>query len=271
MKIKNLILIVFVLISLSSKVNSQSGFELGGWIGISNYSGELSSGYNLANSGVAGGGNLRFLFNDRLSLKTSLNYARVGASDANSSNSFNKKRNLSFKSNIFDLTNQFEFNFIPYVHGSEDFFSPYILTGFSIFYYNPKAEYEGKWYSLRELGTEGQSLGEEYFQFSSALVVGGGFKWDISTVLSMNIEMSYRFLFTDYLDDVSTVYPNIRELESLRGKVAVKLSDKSEYAGFAQQGKQRGDSRDNDKMSFIGVSMMYYFGSLKCPPINRYQ
>jgi hypothetical protein len=83
--------------------------------------------------------------------------------------------------------------------------------------------------------------------------------------------LSYRFLFTDYLDDISTVYPNVRELESLRGEIAVKLSDRSNIPGFAQQGKQRGDSRNNDKMSFIGVSMMYYFGSLKCPPINRYQ
>ncbi len=156
------------------------------------------------------------------------------------------------------------------MHGSSDYFTPYLAGGLNIFYYNPKAELDGKYYNLRELGTEGQALGEEYFQFSAGLSVGGGLKWDLSTTLSMNLEMSYRFVFTDYLDDVSKSYPNVRELQSLRGEIAVKLSDRSGIPGFAVQGKQRGNSRDKDKFSFIQVSFMYYFGSLKCPPINRY-
>ena len=38
----------------------------------------------------------------------------------------------------------FEFNFLPYIHGSRDyFFTPYLFAGFSVFSFNPKAEYTG--------------------------------------------------------------------------------------------------------------------------------
>jgi len=269
MRIRKLFFI-FVLMAVSQLNLMSQGFELGGWLGISNYFGELNPTFNISKPGLAGGANLRVLFNDRISLKSTISLTRFGANDKNSTNSFDKKRNLSFRSIIVDFNNQIEFNFLPYVHGSSDYFTPYLAGGFNVFYYDPKAEYKGKYYSLRELGTEGQALGEEYFQFSAGLTFGGGLKWDISTKLSMNLEMSYRFTFTDYLDDVSKTYPNVRELQSLRGDIAVKLSDRSNIPGFAVQGKQRGNSRDNDRFSFIQLSMMYYFGSLKCPTINRY-
>lgn len=271
MKYKHLVLLFFILLLFTNDTKAQKGFELGGWLGVSNYFGDLNTSFDLTKPGVAGGVNFRFLFNERLAYKISLSNGNVRADDKDSNNSFDNKRNLSFKSILVDLTNQLEFNFIPYVHGSSDFYTPYVAVGLNVFYYDPKAEYEGKWYNLRELGTEGQALGEEYFQYSAGFVVGGGIKWDITHTLSMNFEMTYRYIFTDYLDDVSTIYPNIGELNSLRGQNAVNLSDRSGIPGFGAQGNQRGNSRDNDKFSFIGVSMMYYFGSLECPPINKYQ
>ena len=269
MRIKKLFFVFLLIVAVQLNMESQ-GYELGGWLGISNYFGDLNPTFNLRKPGLAGGANLRVLFNDRISFKSSISLTQFGADDKYSTNSFDKQRNLSFKTFLVDFNNQIEFNFLPYVHGSSDYFTPYIAGGLNIFYYNPKAELDGRYYNLRELGTEGQALGEEYFLFSAGLSVGGGLKWDLSTTLSMNLEMSYRFVFTDYLDDVSKSYPNVRELQSLRGEVAVKLSDRSGIPGFAVQGKQRGNSRDKDKFSFIQVSFMYYFGSLKCPPINRY-
>ncbi|MGE5357361.1 MAG: DUF6089 family protein [Deltaproteobacteria bacterium] len=272
MRFNHFIVIIFFLSIFSGKLWSQDGFELGGWIGISNYYGDLNTDHSLSKPGLAAGINYRLLFNDRLAYKASLSIGSLRGDDKNSTNPFERDRNLSFKSPVYDLTNQIEFNFIPYIHGTKtDYFSPYILLGLNIFYYEPKTELNGITYSLREFGTEGQALGEEYFQFSSGLTTGGGLKWDINHKLSINIEGSYRFVFTDYLDDVSTTYPNIGELRSIRGEEGVKLSDRSGIPGFATQGKQRGNSRDKDKFSFIGLSLMYYFGRLDCPEINRYQ
>ncbi len=271
MRIRSIILFLITILGFSSHLQSQKGYELGGWIGISNYFGELNTNFNLLNPGLAAGVNFRLLFNERISMKSSLSYGSVSGDDKSSYNTFEQQRNLSFKSPIIDFTHQFEFNFLPYIHGSStDFFTPYIFSGIDVFYYDPRTKLDGKWYNLRELGTEGQALGEEYFEYSAGLVVGGGIKWDINHLLSVNFEMSYRFIGTDYLDDVSTSYPNMQELKTLRGEIAMKLSDRSGIPGFAVQGKQRGNSRDKDKFSFIGLSLMYYFGSLECPPINRY-
>ncbi len=271
MKIRNIVFLFVFILGFSNQLISQKGYELGGWLGISNYFGELNSGFSLLEPGIAGGVNFRLLFNERISMKTMLSYGTVKGDDGDSYNTFEKQRNLSFKSPVIDFTHQFEFNFLPYIHGSStDYFTPYLLTGLDIFYYNPQAKLNGKWYSLRELGTEGQALGEEYFEYAAGLVVGGGIKWDINHILSVNLEMSYRFISTDYLDDVSTSYPNMQELSTLRGEIAKQLSDRSGIPGFAVQGKQRGNSRDKDKFSFVGVSLMYYFGSLECPPINKY-
>ena len=85
----------------------------------------------------------------------------------------------------------------------------------------------------------------------------------------MSVSAKMQFPMTDYLDDVSTVYPDYDDLESLRGEEAVQLSNRTlnEIAGLT--GKQRGNSTNNDKYLFLGISVMKYFGRLDCPPISR--
>ena len=96
----------------------------------------------------------------------------------------------------------------------------------------------------------------------------GGFKWDINYDWSINIELSYRSLWTDYLDDVSTVFPDIDNLESQRGATAASLSNRALVDGIAEEGRQRGDSTRNDQYVFVGVGVMKYFGRLECPKIS---
>lgn len=271
MRCRLFLIVLGGLLFYSSNLRSQDGYELGGWLGISNYFGDMNTNYRITDPGLAGGISFRNLFNDRLAYRASLSYGSVRADDKDSSNPFERDRNLNFKSIIIDLTNQIDFNFLPFQYGSRtDYFTPYLSVGFNLFYYDPVTSLDGKKYHLREYGTEGQQLGDEYFQFSTGFVTGFGFKWAIDHALSLNVEASFRFTGTDYLDDVSTTYPNTGELRSLRGEEGVMLSDRSGIPGFAAQGKQRGNSRDKDRFSFIGVSMMYYFGQVDCPKINKY-
>lgn len=58
-------------------------------------------------------------------------------------------------------------------------------------------------------------------------------------------------LFTDYLDDVSTVYPDKTLLLAKRGQTAVELSDRSLIDGLGAKDRQRGDSKGNDSYSFL--------------------
>ncbi len=270
---KKLLLAAF-LGCFSFAIQAQMGWELGGYGGVSYYFGDLNSSYSIATPGPAAGVAARWNFNERTCLKFSGNFGSISADDANSSNSFEQARNLHFRSLVFDGTAQFEFNFLPYIHGSkEEFYTPYLFAGFSVFNFNPQAEYNGDWVDLRPLGTEGQFRGEEYFTTQAAFAVGGGFKIDLSYRWSINAEISARRLFTDYVDDVSGNYPDMDDLEALNGQIAVDLSDRSivgeNEVKIGQTGRQRGSDNKNDIVIFAGVGLMYYFGDIRCPTYSR--
>ena len=258
--------------------DAQEGFELGGWIGGAFYFGDLNTQFDLTHPGLAGGGIARYNFNSRLCAKVGVNYGFLRADDAYSDNAFEKRRNINFKTHLGDLSARFEFNFFPYIHGSRDnFYTPYVFLGASLFTFNPYAVYNGeKTPPLRELGTEGQFIGEEYPSFQKAINYGGGIKFDITAEWSINVELSLRKIYTDYLDDVSTVYPDKGEVRGNRplvGDIALLASDPSvpDADGnlFGMEGRQRGDGVEKDSYNFFSVGLVYYFGNLKCPKISR--
>jgi len=265
--------------TLTLCVNAQRGFEAGGWLGVSNYFGDLNTNFRLDKVGPAGGVGLRYNFNNRIALRMGANFGVVQADDADSDNLFEKTRNLSFKSKIADASLMMEFNFLQYDHGSRDFFwTPYIFAGFGATKFDPMAKIDGEWVELRPLATEGQFKGEEYSLVAGHWAYGGGFKIDLSFEWSLNIEISARRMGTDYLDDVSTVYPDFDDLETAHGQIAVDLSDRSveligsdlfEQNGITepvgQEGRQRGNSKNKDTYIYVGIGVMYYFGDLLCP------
>ncbi len=256
--------------TLTSIGYSQKGNEVGGWIGTSYYFGDLNTTLRIQKPGLAGGLIVRRNFDQRISVKSSFNFGRVGADDATSDNNWERTRNLSFSSHIFDWSNVVEFNFFDYEHGHRtNNRTPYFFGGFNFTFFEPSAELNGERFLLRPLGTEGQKNGDLYNRATGGLILGGGFKWDINRVYSINIEASTRFLFTDFLDDVSGAYPDKVLLLASRGQDAVDLSDRSLVDGFGDSGRQRGDTKGNDKYTFVGIAFMKYFGGIECPKISR--
>ena len=143
-----------LLLSLSSY--SQKGHEIGLRTGTVSYFGDLNTDYSLTDMGFAIGVVARRNVNNRISYVLAADYGKVSASDANSNNYFQRTRNLSFKSNVFDFNVAMEFNFFPYMHGSdENYYTPYLFGGFSFMKFNPQAELNGQTYNLRDFGTEG--------------------------------------------------------------------------------------------------------------------
>lgn len=249
---------------------SMRGWELGGWVGTSTYFGDLNTSWRLNRLHLAGGMGGRYNFNDRLAMKIGLNAGKISAFDSDSKNIYEQRRNLHFRSFVADAGISFEFNFMPYIHGHKEFFfTPYLSAGPSAFYFNPQAEYEGDWRNLQELGTEGQLRGEEYNLVQFAFNYGFGFKIDLSYRWSLNIELSGRKVFTDYLDDVSLVYPDNDDLRTQRGDLAAALSDRSVEPKIGDPGRQRGNGKTNDMYSMLGIGVLYYFGDIRCPAIVR--
>lgn len=266
-------IIIGLLMLCLTSVKAQKGYEVGGWLGVGHYFGDLNTTYSLNRLGLAGGLIGRYNFNERVCLRIGGSYGRVSAYDSDSDNSFNQARNLSFRSDIIEGIGVFEFNFLPYVHGSQDeFFTPYLFGGLGLSYFTSKAQLDGRWVPLQPLGTEGQSIGGEYNKGAISWVYGFGLKLDLNYVWSLNFEISGRTLFSDYLDDVSTTYPNQVELQALRGDDAARLSDRSgeiRPEPIGEEGRQRGTSSTNDSYAFLSIGLVYYIGSLQCPPISR--
>ncbi len=256
-------------------LQAQRGWEAGPWGGTSYYFGDLNTNFDLSKPGWFAGAMFRYNFNERIALRFAGNGGFISADDAISSNPFERARNLSFQSGLFEASTAFEFNFLPYIHGSKDnFFTPYLLLGFNIVHFNPKTEYNGQLVELRPLGTEGQFKGEEYYTVTSGFMYGMGLKFDLSYRWSINFELSGRSLSTDYLDDVSTVYAEKDDLLRDRGALAVALSDRSisidgVEGPIGSPGRQRGNASNKDSYVFLGIGFMYYFGDLRCPEYSK--
>jgi hypothetical protein len=258
-------LLFILLIGCSTTFLQAQDWEAGGWIGSSHYIGDLNPEINFTQPALAAGIILRYNFNKRLAVKIGGNYGNISGSDAQSDDVFQRNRNLSFRSELLEGNVNFEFNFMRYVHGSKDErFTPYVFVGASLFNFNPEAQYNGTWYELQPLGTEGQFRGDEYSLTQVALNYGGGFKFDLDFRWSMNIFVSSRRLFTDYLDDVSTVYADKDDLEEAREEISLILSDRTlnESGDF---GNQRGNAQNNDAYSFFGIGLVYNFARINCP------
>lgn len=269
---KRFILLVF-LVSISLSGYSQKGYEVGGMIGFSNYYGDINPNFSLAAPGYSICALGRYNFNKRTSIRVDFGAGRIQGKDNLSENNFQKSRNLSFRTDFIDGALSFEFNFFNLVHGSRDqYFTPYLFGGLAFAYYNPRAELDGTWHALRPLGTEGQAVGNEYARVTAGMTYGMGIKLDFNYEWSLNVEFSVRQMGSDYLDDVSTVYPNMATLENRRGDIAVQLSDRSAELGIdpiGEPGRQRGFDTNKDGYYSLRVGVVYYIGLLQCPALSR--
>lgn len=272
MKVWSHLIILIGLFSLP--LSAQRGVELGGWLGGAHYFGDINNLYRLNEPGLALGGIFRYNFNSRLFMQGQANYARIRGNDSKSSNSFDIRRNLGFFSDIFEISPSIGLNFFEFIHGREGYqISPYMTGGFSVFQYSPKRSFEGEIYRLREIGTEGQVSGQEYGTISGAWTFSFGVRIDLNYRWSINADVNARFAFTDYLDDVSTVYTDVNRLLNQKGPAAAFFADPSipdaENQKVGVRGFQRGDSKENDMFVTAGISLLYYFGRLDCPTISH--
>jgi len=248
---------------------AQKGQEVGGWVGVSHYFGDLNTDYSLNDPGVAMGFVVRQNFNERICLVGGINFSRLGARDSDSANTVERARNLSFKSNVFDADLALEFNFFTYIHGDRKYYyTPYASLGLAVAKFNPTAELNGTKYDLKDFNTE---TPDRYGTVSPGLAFGVGFKWDLNYRWSFNVGVKARRLSTDYLDDVSTVYPNVNTLPGGPTGIPAQLSDRSGVEGFAVAGKQRGNSLNNDTYAIFHISVVRFFTKLECPKVSKIQ
>ena len=224
---------------------------------------------------------IRRNLNNRFSVRLNGYYTQVFGDDAMTDATVpgepgysRKYRNLSFRSDIVELSAQLEVNFMAYVVGSTRYrFTPYLTFGAGAFYFEPKTKYQGNWVQLRPLGTEGQGLQQYpardiYSNIAMAFPVGLGIKYNLSEDWAINFEIAHRYTNSDYVDDVSTTYVNpsyffaANPNDPARAQMIADLADRSDGTNPGQTLplQQRGDPSNFDGYTLINITFSYVLG-----------
>ncbi len=199
--------------------------------------------------------NLKYNSGDFVNFRFGLAYAKIGADDKNNKSRILKNRNLSFKSDVFELNAIAEINlFDPVTFTSY----PYIFGGVGVFYFNPYTfDNNNKKTYLKPLSTEGEGLTEfpdrkKYSLIQACVPVGIGWKMPLNEKWDLSFEFGYRVTFTDYLDDVSKNYVDLNVLSMEKGPKSAELS----Y-------RQSAPLSDADIRGNSSIKDVYYFGGVK--------
>ncbi len=238
--------------------------------GTAGYSGDLSgSDYSFRHVRPALALNGKWLFNDRLALRGGFSYGNIGASDKDNPDSNFRRRNLSFRTNVFEFSFAVECNLL-----SPDLFDiyPYVFLGAGFFHFNPySTDNENNRVWLRPLSTEGEGLPEypgrkPYSLNQFCIPFGGGIKKTLDARFTAALEMGFRKIFTDYLDDVSATYISEAVLLREKGQKAVEMAFR-DLRGPQPAGHARGNSGKVDWYYFTGLKLTYTLGksSLSLP------
>lgn len=252
--------LVGVFLYLVSTSLSAQYIEVGAVLGVATYQGDINpSHHRLSFEGaqVAKGISVGYFFNSTFGLKARFVDSFLKADDKGSLALDRVNRNLHFRTDLKELSISAEvelLNLIPWFKRRS--LRPYISMGVAKFWFNPQAKQNGVWHDLQPLGTEGQGLPESdtelYSRSQLSLPVGGGVRYHINPNTVVSFEVIPRITFTDYIDDVSTTYPDFELLRSYRGDLAADIAYKGDdivnyvTTNADINGTARGNPREND-------------------------
>jgi len=268
---KNLLAIFFCLSFCnfnSWSQNENKGTWIGFFVGKMNYQGDLNpSSFKFTNSKVTAALTIRQTINRWISLKGGLAIGSIEAADRYNRD-YLKPRNLSFYTTIKEASLGMEASLLDLATKR---LTPYVFGSVSIYHFNPWAyDKDGKKVFLQPLSTEGQGLSQfpkqqPYKLTQFALGFGGGARYAINDNMNIGVEFSQRKTFTDYLDDVSSVYVDQNTLLQAKGAKAVEMAFRGgELPGgqsYPSHGEQRGTPTEMDWYYFFGINFEIKFSA----------
>lgn len=247
--------------------------EYGITAGAAHYFGDINNRGAINRPKIAVGAFFRKQFNNYAGVRLSANFAQLGYSDKYSQNDYQRRRNLSFNTNIFEIALRGDFNFFKFIPSDPDHsFTPYATIGVGVFSYDPYAYLSGQKYYLRPLETEGETFykgRKAYGTMAVCFPVGMGVKYAVTEKINVSFELAYRFTTTDYIDDVSSTYVGIDKFPSTTS-VAALLQDRSYETGtpIGIEGRQRGFSKQKDAYAIAQFGISFNLTSYRCPTVK---
>jgi hypothetical protein len=198
--------------------------EIGGGLGVFNYTGDLVRTYDLTTAKPAATIFYRSNISRVISFRTSLTGGQIAASDKdNPLDAFAVKRAASFDLFLLELSGAFEYHFLDWRDDKRKLrFTPYLFAGVGLFGIS---------------GTPNKTA--EYSTVQMSIPFGGGMKYVLNPRYYISFEIGIRKTFFDYLDNISSGNPSIKNY-------------------------QYGNPNDYDNYFFTGITLTYTFYDIPC-------
>lgn len=172
---------------LTSKSFAQT-YEVGAFIGLGLYKGDLS---NLPNpSNIGGNAQIlgRYNIDNYSTIRVNISESIISGSDANNNTTLSEDRNSKFNTTLGEFSFIYEHNFFPYRKEKERIITtPYIFGGIGFLGFN----------------VNGGKEKPNGAPFNPVVPFGVGLKTALNKNWNLNFEFGSRKTFTDYLDNTS--------------------------------------------------------------------
>ncbi len=217
------LLLAGLFVSLTAQAQQ---IELGFGAGLMAYKGDISPALDPRQVRPAVTGFFRYNATKSVSFRAGLTAGSFGADDRLSSDPFQRARDYSFRTSIYEGSLDVEYNFFTYrSQRKRKNWSPYVFGGLAGILFRPTGN----------IGPARSLL--PYVSFP----VGVGVKYEIARPWSIAAEFGTRFTGTDYLDNLGPRDVGVGKL-------------------------MQGDPSHKDSYSFLSFTVSYTFYHLVCPP-----
>jgi hypothetical protein len=267
---QRLAFLVSTLLLMSIGLRAQT-WEAGLFLGGSNYKGDVAPQLESSETNGAIGLLLRYNAHPHWAFRLAYHRGSLTADERNYEP--HAQRRLSFETSLDEISLVTEFHFVPYGVGIRPKrLTPYFMVGVSYMGYLPHTFIGDEEFLLVRNPTEGQGRGGPGTEEGSnqiAFPIGGGLKVSVSRRVDMVLSVSTRILTEDYIDDVSTGYPDPDALNNEVERILANPSITTNNPVPFVEGKQRGDHFENgDFVYFAGIQFVYKFSDPACYQFN---
>lgn len=233
---RSIILIIFSVYFIPN-IQAQI-YEVGGFLGYSNFIGDVGSTNYIVNKKPAGGILFKWNRSPRHSFRASAIFTQLEGNDRDSDDPRRIERNYQFKNSILEFSTGMEFTFLDFdLHSMEPQMTPYLYTGIST------ARHKNFFFDPLQLppsnGDPIQPTIENTKSWAFGIPMVLGFKATAFDGLILAAEIGVRYTFSDEIDGS---VPDSKDLERY----------------------SFGNINSNDWYVFSGITVTYTFGQKPC-------
>lgn len=204
-------------------------YEVGVFLGGSNFIGDVGSTTYISPNKLAIGGILKWNQSPRHSFRASITYSRLEGVDRKSSDNRRIARDFSFENDILELSAGLEFTFFDFdLHISGNKTTPYLYTGITA------AHHDNYFFTA-----SGEHQSENTSSWAYGIPIVLGIKTSLTNHIILAGEVGARYTFSDEIDG--------------------SMPD----ADF-RQNFSFGNTNSNDWYVFTGITLTYTFGRRPC-------